>query len=107
MYEEIRAKYLKKDEVAQILGVCNRTLEGMVKANEFPQGIPLGKCLYWDAQMTMEWVDSLFVAQREKAREIQERTRRIHKSRSASLSKLKVYEANKTLFKSSQRDLAS
>lgn len=47
---------LTKSEVIQRLGVCERTLEKLVRARQFPQGLKLGKHVVWADVAVENWL---------------------------------------------------
>lgn len=88
MYDQIESMYLKKNDVARVLGVCIRTLENMVQAGSFPKGVQCGKSLYWHPQIARDWLDSQFERQREEAKKILEKTHLINKRRKGASGQL-------------------
>lgn len=54
---------LGKSEVTQRLGVCDRTLEKLVRARKFPPGLKLGKHVVWAESAVEKWLASALEAQ--------------------------------------------
>ena len=54
---------LKKEQVCSRLSMSARTLEGMVKAGEFPPSVRLGKCVYWTEAAVDKWLTRVFGVQ--------------------------------------------
>jgi predicted DNA-binding transcriptional regulator AlpA len=51
-----RISLLEKSAVTQRLGICERTLENLVKAQKFPRGLKLGKNIVWDEVAVEKWL---------------------------------------------------
>ena len=54
MSEKIRL--LEKSEVIAILGICDRTLEKLVRSNQFPEPLRLGKRVKWVDSVVQSWL---------------------------------------------------
>jgi prophage regulatory protein len=54
---------LKKADVCARLSMSARTLEGLVKANEFPPPVRMGKHVYWSEASVAAWMRRMFAAQ--------------------------------------------
>lgn len=54
MNEPIRL--LGKPEVCAILGVCDRTLEKLVRSRDFPAPLRLGKRVSWVESVVLRWL---------------------------------------------------
>ena len=53
---EVASKMLLKAEVCELLGVSDRKLEKMVRANEFPNPLRHGKWLRWSQEAVERWL---------------------------------------------------
>lgn len=51
-----RTILLKKIDVINRLGVCERTLENLVKSRKFPSGLKLEKNAVWDEAAVEQWL---------------------------------------------------
>ena len=49
---------LRPKEVAELLGIGERSLFRYLKAGELPPPIRLGRSLRWSRQAVMAWIDS-------------------------------------------------
>jgi predicted DNA-binding transcriptional regulator AlpA len=58
-------KLLTKKEVQNKLGICQRTLEYMVKQKRFPPGIRMGKYLKWAEVVVDKWLENTVRGQME------------------------------------------
>lgn len=47
-----------KQEVCQLLGVCERTLEKMLARCEFPPPLRLGKTARWSREVVEHWLEA-------------------------------------------------
>ena len=47
---------LEKSAVTARLGICERTLENLVKAQKFPRGLKLGKNIVWSEVAVEKWL---------------------------------------------------
>ena len=54
---------LTKQVVCKRLSLSERTLEGMVKSQQFPKGVRIGKHLYWCEAAVQGWTIRMFGAQ--------------------------------------------
>lgn len=54
---------LGKTKVCEQLGLSERTLENMVRANAFPPPVRIGKCVYWSELAVRRWQEQKFAAQ--------------------------------------------
>lgn len=54
---------LTKDQVAQNMGLSVRTLEGLVAKGEFPEGVRVGRFLYWTTSAITAWHQRKFAVQ--------------------------------------------
>jgi prophage regulatory protein len=54
---------LTKIEVTQRLKVCERTLEKLVRAGQFPQGLKLGKQVMWADEAVENWLSVALASQ--------------------------------------------
>jgi predicted DNA-binding transcriptional regulator AlpA len=52
-----------KSHVCEVLGISPRGLENMVKRNEFPPPVRVGKQVYWTQKSLDRWRQRLFGAQ--------------------------------------------
>lgn len=57
------AALLTKEQVATRMGICVRTLEGLVANGEFPKGVRVGRFLYWTEAAINAWHQRVFAAQ--------------------------------------------
>ena len=57
------ATLLTKSQTAESMGLSVRTLEGLVAKGEFPQGVRIGRFLFWTDQAIAEWHQRMFAAQ--------------------------------------------
>lgn len=57
------ATLLNKIEVTQRLQVCERTLEKLVRAGQFPRGLKLGKQVLWAEAAVEKWLNQALEAQ--------------------------------------------
>ena len=53
---DVANKMMLKAEVCERLGVSDRTLEKMVRANEFPNPLRHGKWLRWSQEAVERWL---------------------------------------------------
>lgn len=60
----ITLELLNKMQLTQRLNLSMRTLDSMVKAGEFPQGVRMGRLLYWTDEAVQAWYKRQFAAQR-------------------------------------------
>ena len=60
----ITALLLDKQALAKRLGLSVRTLESMVKSKTLPQGVRVGRFLYWTAEVVNVWEQHRFGAQK-------------------------------------------
>lgn len=63
MTEATLPTMLDKETVCTRLGLGQRTLENMVRDNEFPPPVRLGKRVYWSEIAVCAWQKRLFSAQ--------------------------------------------
>lgn len=49
-------RLLGKSEVIAILGICDRTLEKLVRARQFPAPLRLGKRVSWVDSVVHQWL---------------------------------------------------
>lgn len=49
-------KMIPKSDVATRLGICERSLEKLVKASKFPAGLRLGKQVLWADGVVEQWL---------------------------------------------------
>lgn len=61
MTESIRL--LGKAEVTQRLGICERTLEKLERAQQFPPSLRLGKRVLWAESVVEQWLVQALEAQ--------------------------------------------
>lgn len=54
---------LNKQEVEQILGVSERTLENLVRARRFPPPVIIGKRATWLKVAVERWIEQRYAAQ--------------------------------------------
>lgn len=54
---------LNKTDVCRRLSISLRTLENMVKCDQFPPPVRVGKCVYWSEIAVSRWQRNLFAAQ--------------------------------------------
>lgn len=57
------ATLLSKIEVTQRLKVCERTLEKLVRAGQFPRGLKLGKQVLWADEAVEKWLNKALESQ--------------------------------------------
>jgi len=55
---------LHKTQVAEMLHISERTLEKLVQSNRFPRPVRLGKAVFWDEPVVLNWLDSQLIPQR-------------------------------------------
>lgn len=72
------ATLLSKIDVTQRLKVCERTLEKLVRAGQFPRGLKLGKQVLWAEAAVEKWLDNALASQL--AWEPPQKSRRIARS---------------------------
>eukprot|EP01036_Dinobryon_divergens_P015000 gene15000-20289_t len=60
--------YLNKSEVHEILNISERTLENMIRDQQFPRGVRIGKTVYWTPNIVQAWLDAKFKAQEQLAK---------------------------------------
>ena len=53
---------LTKSELAQTLRMSLRSLDGLVKSGQLPQGVRQGRHLYWHASVAEKWYSEMFGA---------------------------------------------
>uniref|UniRef100_E6QX24 Helix-turn-helix domain-containing protein n=1 Tax=mine drainage metagenome TaxID=410659 RepID=E6QX24_9ZZZZ len=63
MTQETFPSLLDKASVCQLLMIAPRTLENMVKNNQFPVGVRVGKHVYWSELAVRKWQRLLFAGQ--------------------------------------------
>lgn len=54
---------LRKKQVCAELGISARTLDNLVKSEQFPPGVRLGKWCYWSQKVLADWKRRRFAAQ--------------------------------------------
>lgn len=54
---------MTKTQTAERMGLSVRTLEGLVAKSEFPQGVRIGRFLFWTESAIVEWHKRMFAAQ--------------------------------------------
>lgn len=54
---------LGKSDVTQRLGICERTLEKLVRARKFPPGLKIGKHVVWADAVVEQWLTDALGAQ--------------------------------------------
>lgn len=54
MNEDIRL--IHKKQVCELLGICDRTLEKLVKSRQFPPPLRLGKKIAWVDTVVNQWL---------------------------------------------------
>ena len=59
----ITTSLLSKVVLCARLGVSARTIENMVKADDFPRGVRVGKFLYWSEACVTAWQQRVFGVQ--------------------------------------------
>jgi excisionase family DNA binding protein len=52
--------FLAKEDVAQLLGIHQRTVDNLVKAGKLPRSINVGRQLRWRKKDIENWVDTAF-----------------------------------------------
>lgn len=57
-------KLLNKLQVGKILHISDRTLEKLVKSSKFPRPLQLGRTVFWDEPVVLNWLNSKLTAQR-------------------------------------------
>lgn len=57
-------KLLNKVQVGEILHISDRTLEKLVKSSKFPRPLQLGRAVFWDEPVVLNWLNSKLTAQR-------------------------------------------
>ena len=63
MTQEILPALLDKASVCQRLAIAPRTLENMVKADQFPAPVRVGKHVYWSELAVGKWLRLMFAGQ--------------------------------------------
>lgn len=63
MQPNIPTGILGKLQVCERIGLCERTLETMVKSGAFPPPVRLGKRVYWSITAVEKWHTALFAPQ--------------------------------------------
>lgn len=56
----IASTFLTKPELAQALRMSVRSLEGLVKSGQLPEGKRRGRHLYWHASVASKWHNEVF-----------------------------------------------
>ncbi len=56
-------KLLGKQELANTLGISVRTVENLVKAQELPPGVRVGRYVLWTETVIAKWHKERFAAQ--------------------------------------------
>lgn len=56
-------RLLGKQDLAETLGISVRTIENLVKANELPPGVRLGRYVFWTETVIAKWRRERFAAQ--------------------------------------------
>ena len=59
----VRSTLLTKPQVCELLSLSPRGLENLVRANEFPPPVRIGRYVYWSPLAVQEWQRALFAAQ--------------------------------------------
>lgn len=54
---------LSKSDLCERLGICQRTIENMVRDGAFPPPVRIGKFVYWSEAAVQKWQQRLFIAQ--------------------------------------------
>jgi predicted DNA-binding transcriptional regulator AlpA len=54
---------LKKADICAQLGISPRTLENLVKSEQFPPGVRIGKWSWWSPKVLVNWRQREFAAQ--------------------------------------------
>lgn len=54
---------LTKQEFAKRLGLSARTVENLVRAGDLPEGVRIGRFLYWTNAVVDAWQQRLFASQ--------------------------------------------
>ena len=49
---------LSVQQVADLLGVCTKTVRRMMKADKLPQHVPLGRLFKWRADEIHRWIEA-------------------------------------------------
>jgi excisionase family DNA binding protein len=49
---------LSLQQLAQLLGVCTRTVRRMVKTNKLPRHVELGRLFKWKTDEIHQWIDA-------------------------------------------------
>lgn len=63
MQEKTIPTQLKKTDVCAELGISPRTLENLITADQFPQGVRIGKWCYWSPKVLQDWHSRQFALQ--------------------------------------------
>ncbi len=63
MQNSMSLTLLTKADVCERLQVSERTIENLVKANEFPPPVRIGKRVYWSESSINRWQHDLFAEQ--------------------------------------------
>jgi predicted DNA-binding transcriptional regulator AlpA len=63
MTQESLPALLDKATVCTLLAIAPRTLENMVKNNQFPSGVRVGKHIYWSELAVRKWQRLMFASQ--------------------------------------------
>ncbi len=53
-----------KSDVATLLRMCERSIERLVKARQFPPPVRLGKMQFWEREAVDAWLNTRFESQR-------------------------------------------
>lgn len=56
---------LSKEDLCQRLNLSARTIENMVKRNDFPPPIRIGKKVYWSEKVVALWIARIFKKQQD------------------------------------------
>lgn len=56
-------RVLSKQQLADALGVSARTVDNLVRAGELPEGVRIGRCVYWTESVVEKWHKLRFALQ--------------------------------------------
>ncbi|HQN65092.1 MAG TPA: helix-turn-helix domain-containing protein [Methylophilus sp.] len=63
MNQEVLSELLSKADLCKMLSISPRGLEYLVKRNEFPPPVRIGKFVYWSRQAINKWQRRMFSEQ--------------------------------------------
>ncbi len=63
MTDQLTPERLTKEELAQRLGMSARSIDNLVKRNELPPGVRMGRQCYWSRTVVDRFTERAFAAQ--------------------------------------------